>query len=94
MPCCVCIETVFRRNDGGKLLAVFEHAEAQPMWFGDGPQIKAYCNGKPTRIVQRDGQLVVSWKQDQRYVTVIGMRDVEEVTRLMAHLDGIRNDVG
>ncbi|MFV1966591.1 MAG: anti-sigma factor [Pirellulaceae bacterium] len=93
MPCCVCIEAVYRRDDG-KLLAIFEHAEEQPIWFGERPRIEAHCNDKPTSIVQLEDQLAVSWKQDRRHITVVGVRDVEEVTQLMAHLAGVRDGIG
>jgi hypothetical protein len=85
MPCCVCTETIYRRADG-QLLAVFEHEKEQPSWFGDRTRIEVRCNDKPTSIVQLKGQLAVTWKQQRRYITVIGARDVEEVTRLVEHL--------
>lgn len=85
MPCCTCAQAVCRCN-AGQHIAVFEHDDDQPVWFGDRPSINCLCDGKPTNIVQIDDRLAATWKQRNRYITVIGARDLEEVTRFVAHL--------
>ena len=86
MPCCRCLEACYRRKDGG-MLCVFEHDDDQPVWFGDRPTSSKVCSGKPTRLVQVDGCLAATWQQERRHITVIGARDVDEVTRLVAHFE-------
>lgn len=85
MPCCRCLEACYHRQDGG-MLCVFEHDLDQPVWFGDRPTSSKMCSGKPTRLVQVDGCLAATWQQQKHHITVIGAKDVEEVTRLVAHL--------
>lgn len=87
MPCCTCVQAVYERKDGGKL-AVFEHEDDQPVWFGTRPTIHTRCNGMPTSLVQVDDRLAASWKHRGRFVTVVGARDVEQVAQLKAFLDG------
>jgi hypothetical protein len=86
MPCCRCLEACYHRKDGG-MLCVFEHDIDQPVWFGDRPVSSKVCSGKPTRLVQVDGCLAATWQQERRHITVIGVKDVDEVTRLVAHFD-------
>lgn len=86
MPCCRCLEACYHRKDGG-MLCVFEHDIDQPVWFGDRPTSSKVCAGKPTRLVQVDGCLAATWQQDRRHITVIGAKDADEVTRLVAHFE-------
>lgn len=85
MPCCKCLKTLCRRDDG-KLLAIFEHAEEQPIWFGDRPRIDTQCNGCECSVIGVDRGLVASWKSNSRQLTLVGVRDLEEVADLVAHL--------
>lgn len=87
MPCCSCAQAVCH-CDNGRPIAIFEHDIDQPVWFGDRPSINCLCDGKPTSIVQIDDRLAATWKQGNRYVTIIGARDLEDVTRFVAHLSG------
>jgi anti-sigma factor RsiW len=89
MPCCLCVQAVYRR-DNGERLAIFEHVDDEPIWFGTRPAIHARCNGTPTSIVQVDGYLAASWRRDGRFLTVVGPKDVEQLLRLMASLDDKR----
>ena len=86
MPCCRCLEACYHRKNGG-MLCVFEHDDDQPMWFGDRPTSSKMFSGKPTRLVQVDGCLAATWQQERRHITVIGAKDVDEVTRLVAHFE-------
>ncbi len=86
MPCCRCVEACYQRKDGG-MLCVFEHEIDQPIWFGDRPTSSKVCSGKPTRVVQMDGCLAATWQQQRRHITVIGAKDVDEVTRLIAYFE-------
>lgn len=86
MPCCRCLEACYHRKDGG-MLCVFEHDEDQPVWFGDRPTSTKVCSGKPTRLVKVDGCLAASWQRERRHITVIGAKDVDEVTRFVAFFE-------
>lgn len=87
MPCCRCLQAICRRGDG-TLLAVFEHDEEQPLWFGDRPRIETQCNGRACSLVQADRTLVASWKAGRRQLTVVGVSGLEDVAGLISHLQG------
>jgi hypothetical protein len=89
MPCCTCLETIYRRPDGGRL-CIFEHDGEQSAWFGHRPAIQTVCHGKNCRLVQADGFLAASWKSGPRYLTVVGARDIEEVARIVEELENPR----
>ncbi len=83
MPCCLCTQAIYRDQSGSRL-AVFEHVDDQPVWFGDRPVISTQCQGVPTSLVQVDDCLAATWKRQGRFITVIGLRDVDEVSRVVA----------
>jgi len=83
MPCCKCVQTVYRRSGGGSV-AVFEHVDDSPASFGDRPTIHANCSGKDVCLIQCNGQLAATWKEKQRYVTLVGAKDLEDAGRLIA----------
>jgi hypothetical protein len=37
--------------------------------------------------VQVDGCLAATWQQEQRHITVIGAKDIDEVKRLVMHFE-------
>jgi hypothetical protein len=86
MPCCTCVQFLCKRSDGSSL-AIFEHDDADPDWFGDRPEISATCNGKRCSLVQLDDRIAASWKRGDRHITVIGVRDTTEISELVAWLD-------
>lgn len=86
MPCCLCVEAMCTAPDGTRL-AVLEHAIDQPVWFGDRPTEQRICNGRKARLVRFDGQLAATWKSEKRFLTIIGIRDGDELAELMKHLD-------
>ena len=85
MPCCTCVQTICRRDDG-QVLAIFEHDKEQPVWFGDRPCVETQCSGCPCSIIQADRALVASWKPNKRRLTIVGARDLEEIAHLVGHL--------
>jgi hypothetical protein len=85
MPCCTCVQCVCRRSDGSALV-VYEHNDDDPRWFGDRPSITVSCDGQKCSLVQLDDSLAASWKRGKRYITLIGIRDVAEVAKLVAWL--------
>ena len=83
MPCCRCSLTVCRRSDGS-VLTVLEHDVPQPEWFGDRSRSECVCDGVPTDVVQVDDVLAASWRLGERFVTVIGPRNLDDVTELVS----------
>jgi hypothetical protein len=87
MPCCTCVQCLYKRSDGSTI-AIFEHDDdAMDEWFGDRPERSAICGGKRCGLVDLDSRIAVSWKQGKRHIMVIGLQDVEEVNQLVAWFD-------
>jgi Putative zinc-finger len=85
MPCCKCSASICERPDGTSLI-VFEHKDEQPVWFSDLPSIETQCSGKTCKIIETAGQLAVSWKNDDRQLTMIGANDIDEVNQWVASM--------
>ena len=85
MPCCTCTQTIYK-NSHGTVLALFEHTDQQRSWFGDRPTITAQCHGKATCLVQLQDELAACWKSGPRHLTLVGARDVEQVSDAVAHM--------
>lgn len=86
MPCCTCVQTLCRRQDG-RVFAIFEHSEDQAVWCGDRPADRVECDGGTCMLTQVRSTLVATWKFRQRQLTIVGVQDVHEIGALMAHLD-------
>lgn len=90
MPCCTCVQSLCRRKDGPKI-AIFEHDnEENDHWFGDRPRIDAVCNGKKCCLVELGDRLAVTWKHENRYISLIGVRDISEVNEFIGWMDDRR----
>ncbi|MBI1314312.1 hypothetical protein GC176_23705 [bacterium] len=86
MPCCLCVEALCT-GPGGSRVAVLEHAIDQPVWFGDRPASECNCGGRKARMVKFDSHYAATWKSARRYLTVIGIRDEDELREWIQHLD-------
>ncbi len=86
MDCCTCTQATYKR-DGSDTLVLIEHGPDEPVCMGNRPMVNCRCNGKPTSIVQVGDRIAASWKAEERYVTLVGARDIEQVKELMAYLD-------
>lgn len=86
MPCCVCTQTIYK-NPSGAVVALFEHSEKEPGWFGNRPTIHAQCYGTSTLLVQVADRLAATWKCGPRYLTLVGAQNVEQVAQIVATLD-------
>jgi hypothetical protein len=83
---CACSQVVYR-SAAGRTVSVFEHNEPNSAWFGERPAIRCQCNGVPTELVQIDSQqLAATWKRGNRYVTLVGAQNLEEVKNVMEQL--------
>ncbi len=91
MPCCQCAQAVCKCH-GDQHIAVFEHNLDQPVWFGDRPVVNCLCHGKETSVIQVNDRLAATWKEGNRFITIIGARDLEEVTRFVAHFSGTKTN--
>lgn len=89
MPCCTCIKTICR-NDNGVPFVVFEHDSEQPLWFGDRQKRDCDCGGMSTSVVDFDEQIAATWQVGKRSVTVVGIKDTDEITKLMPFLGRVR----
>jgi len=85
MGCCTCTQATYKR-DVSDTLVIFEHGPDEPVCLGNRPMVNCRCNGKPTSIVQVGDRIAASWKAEKRYITLVGARDIEQVTELMAYL--------
>lgn len=84
MPCCFCLEACYLRRDGS-VLCLFEHDRDHFAKFGERPTSTAVCCGVPTRLVQMRGRMIATWPRNGRFLTVVGTRNVEEVSLLVQH---------
>lgn len=82
MPCCTCLQANLRHLSG-RGIVVFEHDGHQPHWFGNRPAIDTVCKGQATRLVQLEGSIAATCRCRQRYLTVIGPKDLGEVDQLI-----------
>lgn len=86
MPCCTCVQCLCRRVDG-TTLAIFEHDEDEPEWFGARPTVNVTCQSKQCALVELPTSIAASWKSGKRHVTIIGAKDLAEVDSLVAWLE-------
>jgi hypothetical protein len=92
MPCCGCVQSICRRDDG-KVFAVFEHGEKRPAGSGGRAGTEMKVGDCPCSIAQTGRALVASWKADKRQLAVVGAHDEEEITDLVDHLRGGKTGV-
>lgn len=85
MPCCTCVQCLCQRGDG-TTLAIFEHDDEEPEWFGARPTVNVTCQSKQCALVELPTSIAASWKSGKRHITVIGAKDVAEVDKLVAWL--------
>ena len=83
MPCCKCTLALCRQGNGEQL-AVFEHDTERPGWFGNRATIDCLCEGVPTSITQVNDKLAATWKDGKRYMTIIGAKDLNDVSEFIA----------
>ncbi|WP_417850236.1 anti-sigma factor family protein [Thalassoglobus sp.] len=85
MPCCECVKTMCT-SDSGDPFVVFEHDAEQAIWFGHREKRQCDCGGKPTTVMEFDQQIAATWRVGKRSVSVVGLKDVQEVEKLMPYL--------
>ena len=92
MECCSCVQYVCRRQNT-EVVTIFEHRDGNASPLGDRPFIDVLYNGRHFRLAQLGGQLVASWNtRNNRRLTVVGARDIQEIGELMACLGAGEGD--
>ncbi|QDV26533.1 anti-sigma factor family protein [Aureliella helgolandensis] len=92
MPCCTCVKTVCKRQDGSTLV-LFEHNDEKTAWFGRRPMKMERCGDTDCCLVDLDSNIAATWKRGSRSVTIVGVRDKFEVSKLVTWL-GDESDSG
>jgi len=87
MPCCECLQATFRRSSG-EVICVFEHDQDQPVWFGDRSGLQTQCDEKQCRLIQLDGHLAATWERKRKFITVVGVKTVQELLLLIQAFEG------
>lgn len=82
MPCCRCVEAFWTRDDGS-CIAIFEHQAGIEDWFEGRASIRVACGGKNCRLVELGRQFAATWSIGPRMITVIGLRDTDELAVLV-----------
>jgi len=85
MPCCDCVQTTYARN-GQVTFVVFEHEREEMQWFAERPAVRAQCQGKPCCLVELKQGVAATWPVSSGYVTVVGIRDMDELDQLVHEL--------
>jgi hypothetical protein len=85
MPCCDCVQTVYACN-GRISLVLFEHEQEELEWFDERPAIRAECRGRSCCLIELKNSLAATWQVGGGYVTVVGVRDVSELSQLVDEL--------
>ena len=93
MPCCKCVQSLYRSPSGGPV-AVFEHVNEEPAWFGGKPAITATCCGQAVTLVECGDGLCAAWKGAGRYLTVVGVKTVEELHDFISAINVGSGDSG
>lgn len=70
MPCCTCVQCLCQRADG-IILAIFEHDDEEPEWFGTRPTANVTCQAKQCALMEIPGSIKASWKSEERHVTTL-----------------------
>lgn len=83
MPCCTCLQTVCRRADGSAI-AIFEHDDANAEWLEGLPMEMTGCGTQC--LCKVNNRLAARLQQGNRYITMVGVRDKEELATLVTWL--------
>jgi hypothetical protein len=86
MPCCTCVQTICKGAEN-QTLVLFEHATDRPACFGQRGGVSCQCAGKRTQIVEHGDQLIVTWPVGRRAVTIVGVRDLEQLLKIVQHFE-------
>ena len=86
MPCCKCTQTACRRPDNSRFF-IFEHDNEEPGWFEHRTKRTCNCGGKDCEVVELDNRLAATYEKGNRHVTLLGVRDEEEIELLVSQFE-------
>jgi hypothetical protein len=86
MPCCKCTQTACRRPDNSRFF-IYEHDNEETGWFEHRNKRQCQCGGNDCEVVELDDQLAATWEKDDRHITLLGVRDEQEIELLAKHFD-------
>lgn len=86
MPCCKCTQTACRRPDNSRFF-IFEHNNEETGWFEHRKKRECNCGGKHCKVVELDNRLAATYKKENRHITMLGVRDEEEIELLVRQFE-------
>lgn len=86
MPCCKCTQTACKRPDNTRFF-IYEHDNEDTGWFEHQNKRQSECCGKTCEIVELDNRLAVTWQKGNRHITLLGVRDEEEIELLVSQFE-------
>lgn len=86
MPCCKCTQTACLRSDDSRFF-IFEHDNEDTGWFEHRIKRKRNCGGWDCKIIELDNRLAATYKTGNRHVTMLGVRDLEEIDLLVSRFE-------
>ena len=86
MPCCKCTQTACKRPDNSRFF-IYEHENEDTGWFEHQNKRRTECCGKTCEIVELKNRLAVTWQKGNRHVTLLGVRDDDEIELLVSQFE-------
>ncbi|MFT5303668.1 MAG: anti-sigma factor RsiW [Mariniblastus sp.] len=86
MPCCKCTQTACKRPDNTRFF-IYEHDNEDTGWFEHQIKRQSECCGKTCQIVELNSRLAVTWQKGNRHITLLGVRDEEEIELLVSRFE-------
>ena len=86
MPCCKCTQTACKRPDNTRFF-IYEHDNEDTGWFEHQNKRQSECCGKTCEIVELDNRLAVTWEKGNRHITLLGVRDEDEIELLVSQFE-------
>ena len=86
MPCCKCTQTACKRPDNTRFF-IYEHDNEDTGWFEHQNKRQTECCGKTCEIVELDNRLAVTWEKGNRHITLLGVRDEDEIELLVSQFE-------
>ncbi len=85
MPGCTCVHCTCGSTHEDTV-AILAQDKSRPVQFGKRPVIHTRCGGTNCQVVQVGSRLAVTWQQGNHKITVIGIRNLDEIEKLIAEI--------
>lgn len=86
--CCDMVRCKYRR--GSDRIVLVQGPAAHPVDFGDRPSTEETVGGKRVCVIRCEGCLAATWRTGDTSFSLIGPRDLPELSRLLAAVDESR----